>query len=118
MFGPTPATSGFIEASGSAGVIADVIDHGSVGSRLSVVALHYEPIPTNYLMVLMKQITIRGSMEYPPRFADAIDLLARRDLSALITHRFPLDRFGDALGLLRRSKDCGKVVVTIDPTAR
>jgi threonine dehydrogenase-like Zn-dependent dehydrogenase len=118
MFGPTPATSGFIEASGSATVITDVLDHGSVGSRLSVVALHYQPIPTNFLMVLMKQITIRGSMEYPPRFADAIDLLARRDLSALITHRFALEEFGDAVRMLGRSKDCGKVAVTIDPTAR
>jgi threonine dehydrogenase-like Zn-dependent dehydrogenase len=117
MFGPTPATSGFIEASGSATVITDVLHHGSVGSRLCVVALHYQPVPTNFLMVLMKQITVRGSMEYPPRFADAIDLLARRDLSALITHRFPLAQFSDAVRMLESSKDCGKVVVTIDPTA-
>ena len=75
MFGPTPATAAFIEASGSARVITDILDRGPVGGRLSVVALHYDPIPTNYLMVLMKQFTIRGSMEYPPRFADAIDLL-------------------------------------------
>ena len=66
----------------------------------------------------MKQFTIRGSMEYPPRFADAIDLLARRDLSALITHRFPLEQFDDALGLLAESKDCGKVMVTVDPFTR
>ena len=116
-FGPTPATAAFIEASGSARVITDVIDHGPVGGRLSVVALHYQPIATNYLMVLMKQFTIRGSMEYPSRFGDAIDLLARRDLSGLITHRFPLDRFDDALGLLRGSKDCGKVLVQMEATA-
>jgi threonine dehydrogenase-like Zn-dependent dehydrogenase len=116
MFGPTPATSAFIEASGSAQVIVDVLDHGPVGGRLSVVALHYEPIPTSYLMLLMKQFTIRGSMEYPARFEDAIDLLARRDLSGLVTHRFPLDRFDQALGALSGSKDCGKVVVTMDPS--
>ena len=115
-FGPTPATAAFIEASGSDRVIADVLDHGPVGARLSVVALHYRPIPTNYLMMLMKQFTIRGSMEYPPRFEDAIDLLARRDLSGLITHRFPLEQFDDALGLLRGSKACGKVLVGVDPT--
>ncbi|MGD0311938.1 MAG: alcohol dehydrogenase catalytic domain-containing protein [Acidimicrobiales bacterium] len=115
MFGPTPATAAFIEASGSARVIADVLDHGPVGGRLSVVALHYEPIPTSYLMMVMKQFTIRGSMEYPPRFDDSIDLLARRDLSGLITHRFPLERFGEALDLLRGSTDCGKVLISIDP---
>ncbi|HEX3980610.1 MAG TPA: alcohol dehydrogenase catalytic domain-containing protein [Acidimicrobiales bacterium] len=117
-FGPTPATSAYIEASGWAGVIGDVLDHAPVGGRLSVVALHYDPIPTSYLMLLMKQFTIRGSMEYPPRFGDAIDLLARTDLSALITHRFPLERFGDALTTLERSEACGKVLVTIDPDQR
>ena len=114
LFGPTAATAAFIEASGSAQVITDVLDHGPAGGRLSVVAIHYEPIPTNYLIMLMKQFTIRGSMEYPARFADAIDLLVRRDLSALITHRFPLLRFNDALNLLDGSKDCGKVLITMD----
>jgi threonine dehydrogenase-like Zn-dependent dehydrogenase len=116
MFGPTPATSAFIEATGSAEVIVDVLDHGAVGGRLSVVALHYEPIPTSYLMLLMKQFTIRGSMEYPPRFEDAIDLLGRRDLSGLVTHRVPLDLFDQALETLGGSKDCGKVMVTMDPS--
>ena len=115
MFGPTPATEVFIEASGSGRVITDILNRGRVGGRMSVVALHYEPIPTSFLMVLMKEFTIRGSMEYPSRFADAIDLLARRDLSGLITHRYPLERFDEALGVLQSSKDCGKVLVAVDP---
>ncbi len=114
MFGPTPATGAFIEASGSARVLTDILQRGPVGGRLSVVALHYDPIPTSYLMLLMKQFTIRGSMEYPERFADAVDLLARRDLSALITDRVPLERFDDALTTLEGSKECGKVMVTMD----
>jgi threonine dehydrogenase-like Zn-dependent dehydrogenase len=114
MFGPTPATAAYIEASGSPRVIGDVLDRGPVGGRLSVVALHYEPVPTNYLMLLMKQFTIRGSLEYPPRFADAIDLLVRRDLSTIITDRIPLTRFDEAVALLGGTKDCGKVLVTID----
>jgi (R,R)-butanediol dehydrogenase / meso-butanediol dehydrogenase / diacetyl reductase len=114
MFGPTPATGAFIEASGSARVLTDILERGPEGGRLSVVALHYDPIPTSYLMLLMKQFTIRGSMEYPERFADAIDLLARRDLSALITDRVSLERFDDALATLEGSKECGKVLVTMD----
>lgn len=114
MFGPTPATAAFIEASGSARVLTDILDRGRVGGRLSVVALHYEPVPTSFLMVLMKEFTVRGSMEYPERFADAVDLLARRDLSALITDRVPLERFDDALEVLTGSKECGKVLVTMD----
>ena len=113
MFGPTPATSAFIEASGSSEVIQQILDRGRVGGRLSVVALHYAPIPTSFLMVLMKELTVRGSMEYPARFADSIDLLARRDLSSLLTHRFPLGRFDEALATLKGSSDAGKVLITM-----
>lgn len=117
MSGRTPATNAFIEASGASRVIPDVLNRGRVGGKLSVVALHYAPIPTNYLLVLMKQFTIRGSMEYPARFEDAIDLLARRDLSSLVTHRYPLARFGDALATLAGSKECGKVMVVMGDRA-
>jgi len=113
LFGPTPATDAFIEASGVARVITEVLERGRSGGRLSVVALHYQPIATNYLLVLMKQFSIHGSIEYPPRFEDAIDLLARRDLANLITHRVPLGRFDDALAVLTERRDCGKVLVTM-----
>ena len=113
MFGPTPATDVFIEASGADQVIGDVLQHGRVDGRLVIVALHYRPVPTNYVNVLMKQFTIRGSMEYPERFEDAIELLERRDLSFLITHTMPLEDFGQGLAVLEGSKDCGKVMITI-----
>lgn len=112
-YGHAPATDAFIEASGSDAVLTGIIDRAGPGARISVVALHYQPVPVNLLGVLMKELTIRGSMEYPARFADAVDLLARRDLSALITHRFPLDRVDAALALLGDSRECGKVMVTV-----
>lgn len=117
LLGPTPATHAFIEASGAAQVISDVIQRGRAGARLSVVALHHRPIPTSYTLVMMKQLSIHGSMEYPARFEDAIELLARRDLSGLVTHRVPLARFDEALALLRAAKECGKVLVTMGPGA-
>jgi threonine dehydrogenase-like Zn-dependent dehydrogenase len=113
MFGPAPATDAFIEASGSPRVLTDIIDKARPGGRMSVVAVHFTPIPTNYAMVLMKELTIRGSFEYPPRFEDAIELLERRDLSSVVTHTLPLDDFDAALALLQGSKDCGKVLITI-----
>lgn len=116
MFGPTAATAAFIEASGADQVILDVIDNAAVGSRLSVVALHYRPIKVSFLTLLMKELTLRGSIEYPARFESSVELLARRDLSALITHRFGLEQFHDALTALEGSQDCGKVLITLDPT--
>lgn len=114
MFGPTPATDVFIEASGADAVLGDVLRHGRVGGRMVVVALHYRPVATNYVDLLMKEFTIRGSMEYPARFEDAIELLERRDLSFLITHALPLAEFGAGLEVLDGSKDCGKVMITME----
>ena len=94
-------------------MLTGIIDRAGPGARISVVALHYSPVLVNFLQVLMKELTIRGSIEYPTRFADAVDLLSRRDLSGLITHRFALDRVGDALDLLAESRECGKVMVTV-----
>lgn len=113
MFGPTPATDAFIEASGSDRVIGEILQHGRFNGRMSLVGLHYRPVPTNYAIVLMKQFTIRGSFEYPPRFEDAIELLARRDLSRLITHTVPLEDFHRGFELMEQSRDCGKVMITM-----
>ena len=113
MFGPTAATDVFIEASGADSVIGDVLANGRVDGRLVIVALHYRPVQTSFLNILMKQFTIRGSMEYPERFEDAIDLLVRRDFSGLVTHTMSLAEFGDGLAVLESSKDCGKVMITI-----
>ncbi|MFI9411340.1 zinc-binding dehydrogenase [Nocardia gamkensis] len=111
MAGDAAATTGFIEASGSGKVLREIIDNAGRGSRISVVAVHYAPVPVNFLRVLTGELTIRGSMEYPSRFRDAIDLLERRDLSPLVTHRFPLDRIDDALATLRQDRECGKILI-------
>ncbi|MGI5219062.1 zinc-dependent alcohol dehydrogenase [Nocardia sp. CA-290969] len=114
MTGAAPATAGFIEASGSGAVLADIIDHAGRGARISVVAVHYTPVPVNFLRVLTSELTIRGSIEYPPRFRDAIDLLERRDLSPLITHRFPLERIDEAFATLQHDRECGKILVDMN----
>lgn len=113
MLGPTAGTDAYIEASGAGSVIPEVLANAKPGARLSVVALHYQDIPVSFLLVLMKQFTIRGAMEYPKHFESAIELLTRNDLSPLVTHRYPLDQFPAALELLSTSRDCGKVMMTI-----
>ncbi|MFM8238677.1 MAG: zinc-binding dehydrogenase [Actinomycetota bacterium] len=117
LYGPTAATDAFIEASGADRVIGEILQHGRPGGRMSVVALHYAPVPTNYVNVLMKEFTIRGSFEYPPRFEDALELLERVDLSHLVTHTVALEEYAQGLALLEGSKDCGKVMVLVGEDA-
>ena len=107
---PMAGSDAYIEASGAAPIIPQIIQQAKAGARLSVVALHEER-PVNFLLVMMKQLTIRGAMEYPDDYNDSIQLLARRDLSPMISHRFPLDRFPEAFATARDAKTAAKVLV-------
>jgi threonine dehydrogenase-like Zn-dependent dehydrogenase len=111
MGAPMAGSDVYIEASGAAPVIPQILQHAKARARLSVVALHGDAVPVNFLLVMMKQLTIRGAMEYPDDYHDAIDLLARRDLSPMISHRFPLSRFGEALAVAQDPRAGGKVMI-------
>ncbi len=113
--GPVAATDVFVEASGAPIVIPEVIGNARRGARLSIVALHRKPIEVNFLLVLMRELQINGAMEYPDDFARGIDLLARRDLSSMITHRFPLERLHEALDVARDPAVAGKVMIEVAP---
>jgi threonine dehydrogenase-like Zn-dependent dehydrogenase len=110
---PMAGTDAYLEASGADGVIPQLLQHAKAQARLTVVALHDRPIPVSFLLVMMKQLVIRGAMEYPADFSATLALLARQDLSAMITHRFPLERFPEALATARDPAAAGKVMVEI-----
>ncbi len=112
MLGPTPGTAAYVEATGVASVVTDLVNHARPNSTIVVVAVHGGDLPVSGLLVMMRELTIRGAMEYPARYEDAIELLERRDLSAMITHTFDVTEFGDAIALLQTSKECGKVLIT------
>lgn len=112
---PVAATDVFVEASGAPAVISEVIGNARRGARLSVVALHRRPIEVSFLLVLMRELQITGAMEYPEDFGRGIELLARRDLRPLITHRFPLERFHEALDVARDPRVAGKVMIEMAP---
>ena len=108
---PMAASDAYIEASGAAPVIGEILQHARGEARLSVVALHREPVPLSFLLVMMKQLTLRGAMEYPADFGETLALLSRRDLSPMITHRFALARFAEALAVARDAGASGKVMI-------
>lgn len=104
-------TNVFIEATGAGALLADVVGRCAAKSRISVVALHRQPVPIDFMNVLTKEITIRGSIEYPERYEEMIELLARRNLSPMITHRYPLEAFSEAFEVARSPDAGAKVMV-------
>jgi len=109
---PMCATDAYVEASGAAPVIPRMLQHAKGEARIGIVALHGE-IPVNFLLVMMKQLTVRGAMEYPDDYRDTLALLSRRDLSPMISHRFPLERFHEALAVARDPSAGGKVMIEL-----
>ncbi len=106
-------TNVFIEATGVGPLLSEVVGRCAPRSRISVVALHRKKVPIDFMTVLTKEVTIRGSIEYPERYEEMIELIARRDLSPMITHRFPLDEFLLAFEVARSPDAGAKVMIDI-----
>jgi len=111
MGAPMAGSDAYIECSGAARVIGEILGNAKAKARLSVVALHRQEVPVSFLLVMIKELTIRGAMEYPERFEAMLELLERRDLSAMISHRFPLERFDEAFATAQDPQAGGKVIV-------
>ena len=106
-------TNVFIEATGVGSLLSEVVGRCAPKTRISVVALHRQAVPIDFMNVLTKEITIRGSIEYPERYEEMIELIERRDLSPMITHRFPLDDFVEAFELAQSPDAGAKVMIEI-----
>ena len=104
-------TNVFIEATGSAALLEQVVARCAPGTRVSVVALHRKPASIDFMTVLMKQMTLVGSMEYPERYEAMLELIARRDPSAMITHRYALDDFVEAFAVASAPDAGAKVMI-------
>lgn len=114
MLGPTTPTDAYIEASGSDRVLNEILENGRFGSRTSVVATSLSASPHELHHAAHEAVEIRDSFEHPARFEESVELLERRELSAVLTHTMPLEGFDRGLALLDGTKDCGKVTITMD----
>jgi threonine dehydrogenase-like Zn-dependent dehydrogenase len=115
---PCTGSDAYIECTGNQQVLLDIIDQSKPGTHISIPALHRETFPLSLMTVLMKQLQIRGSMEYPEDFGQTIELLADVDLSAIITHRYRLDEFDAALEVARDVSVAGKVMIEFEDGSR
>ncbi len=108
----------YIEASGAASVVPQIIQRAKTGARVVVVALHREEIPVNFLLVMMKELELLGSIAQPENWNDMITMLGDVDLSPMITHRFGLDRFPDALAVAQDAAAGAKVMINCGGDSR
>jgi (R,R)-butanediol dehydrogenase/meso-butanediol dehydrogenase/diacetyl reductase len=108
---PMAATDVYIEASGAGSVIGDVLGGARSRARMAVVALHRQPLPVSLLLLMMKEISLVGSMAQPDDWTRMLDLLGRGDLLPMITHRFALGDFEAGMAVAQDAEAGAKVMI-------
>ncbi|MBM9467847.1 zinc-dependent alcohol dehydrogenase family protein [Nakamurella leprariae] len=113
----TLAPHGFdavIEASGAIGVLQHVLPHVKSGGTLMIYGMASETstIEIHPYEIFRREIQIKGSFAHAYGFARAIQFLraGKVDPSGIITHRYSLDQYDQALASLR-APGCLKAVV-------
>lgn len=111
---PVVDTDEFIEVSGAAPVIPQIIAHARFGAHLTVVAVHHAPVAMDLAMALGKEMEVTTAMAYPTEFGEVLEILAtgRIDTTPLISHRFAFADFEQAFATAARAEESAKVLVT------
>jgi (R,R)-butanediol dehydrogenase/meso-butanediol dehydrogenase/diacetyl reductase len=113
---PVVASNVYIEATGATAAFEEIVRIAPVDARVVVVSVHKKPAPLDLQFVLMKELTIKGSIGYPREFPEVIEMLkdSRVDVAPLISHRFALADFMEALKTARDPNSSAKVMITFD----
>lgn len=113
---PVVGSSVFIEAAGVGAVIEEIVRIAPHSARVVVVSLHKKPAPIDLSFLLMKELSIRGSIGYPREFPAVIGMLSdpALDVSPIVSHRFDFSDFHEAWRTACDASRSAKVMVTFD----
>ncbi len=105
----------YIDAAGVGQVVRDVLGLAKPGARLVVVGLHKEEVLFDFRSLLMRELSVIGSIGYPTEFPDVLKMLASGQVKtqAMRTHVLPFAEFDAALEVARNGEEAAKVLVEI-----
>jgi threonine dehydrogenase-like Zn-dependent dehydrogenase len=104
-----------VEASGHDASLAAALDYAGDDGRVAMVGINIgRKFPVALGQIMMKNLTVRGSIGSPGVWPAAIRFLERTqiDLSPIQTHLYPLDQAVQAFALGADSTQCIKVTLT------
>ncbi|HEY7538536.1 MAG TPA: alcohol dehydrogenase catalytic domain-containing protein [Methylomirabilota bacterium] len=87
-----------VETAGTAEAVTHALALVRPGGRVVLTGLPHEPTSVSFFSVVRREVTLTGSMIYQDEFPEALRLVERGTVrtAPLITHRFSLDRIGEA----------------------
>jgi threonine dehydrogenase-like Zn-dependent dehydrogenase len=102
LFGREKAgTDAYIDAAGAPNILTDVIKMAKAHARMVVTAAYMKPVQIDLGAMLTTEMTITTAVGYPTEMPDVIAAMPRllEKLKSLISHRFPLDKIIEAIGV-------------------
>jgi threonine 3-dehydrogenase len=102
-----------LEMSGNAAALRDMLENMSHGASIAMLGIPDEPFEIDWNTVIFDQLTIRGvygRQMYETWYMMSVMLQSGLDISPVITHRFPADRFEEAFAAIRTG-ETGKVLL-------
>ena len=102
-----------LEMSGNPHAFRDMLANMSHGARVAMLGIPAEPIAIDWNQVIFNQLTLRGIYGremYETWYKMTVMLESGLDISAVITHRLPWERFEEGFDAMR-SGDSGKVIL-------
>ena len=107
----------FIDAAGAQTTVTNGIASLRKGGRAVLVAVYTEPMTLNLMELVIREITIKGSIGYRHIFPQVIELIAEKKLNVeqLITRKIKLDDIvKDGFDALAYDRSEVKILVQID----
>lgn len=101
----TVGTDAYIDAAGAPSILSDVVRMAKYRSRMVVTAAYMQPVPLDLGAMLTTEMTITTAVGYPTEMPEVLAALPRlrHKVESMISHRFPLGRVIEALGVAATS---------------
>ena len=102
-----------LEASGKPAALHEMLANLSHGAKVALLGIPDEPFDVDWKTVIFDQLTLKGvygRQMYETWYMMTVMLQSGLDISPVITHRFPADRFEEAFAAIRTG-ETGKVLL-------
>jgi L-iditol 2-dehydrogenase len=105
-----------IECAGTAETLAQAVSMARKGGHVSAIGIPLEPAAIDVKKLVLEEIDLHGVRANRGTCEEVLPLMARRaiDVTKLLTHRFPLEAFPEALGAFVQRRD-GAIKVLLKP---
>ncbi len=113
---PSINASLYIDCAGHAPLLDEVFGMACDGARLLILATHKKPVAMDLAQLIIKEISVIGSLSYPTEFAEVLEMLGNQQLAIepMISHSYPLDDYEVAFLTAQDPHLSAKVILRLD----